>query len=207
MEAKKLSEGVGCTEEEAQKLLDKYRKSFPRLIAYLNESAKFAVSKMESRTLAQRRRLFHKPTWNDAIVVAKRRLAEKAKKSLFDPNRLDNLVPTTRQISSAYKGMYAAIEREGKNTPIQGSNADMAKSACGCGFDKMGMPFMWHLLEKYNALLVGFVHDEFLVEVPIGEFEQECFNTVGDSMQRAGAELVTTVPMITEGHMGDRWQK
>jgi DNA polymerase I-like protein with 3'-5' exonuclease and polymerase domains len=204
MEAKKLSEAVGCTEEEAQKLLDKYRKAFPRLIAYLSESGKFAVTKMESRTLAQRRRLFHKPTWADATVMATRRMLEKAKRSGLSTI---NLIPTTRQISSAYKGMYSAIEREGKNTPIQGSNADLAKIACGCGFDKMGMGFMWHQLPKYNALLVGFVHDEFLVEVPEGDQEMECFNAVGDSMQRGGGELVSVVPMITEGHIGYQWQK
>lgn len=192
MEAKKLAEGVGCTEEEAQKLLDKYRKSFPMLITYLASSAKFAVNRMESRTLANRRRLYHKPTWTQATEKAKLRWGT---------------TPNTRQISSAYKGMYSAIEREGKNTPIQGSNADMAKIACGCGFDKSGMGFMWHQLEQYNALIVGFVHDEFLVEVPIGEHEMPCFNTVGDSMQRAGAELVTVVPMTYEGHIGDRWQK
>lgn len=207
MEAKKLAEGVGCTEEEAQKLLDKYRKSFPVLIAYLEKSAEWATTKMESRTLAQRRRLFHKPTWADAVVVAKRRIAEKEKKSIFDANRLEGINPTPRQVSSAFKGMYSAIGREGKNTPIQGSNADMAKLACGCGFDKNGLPFMWHVLKKYKALLVGFVHDEFLVEVPEGPDEQPCFNAVGDSMQRGGAELVTVVQMTWEGHLGERWKK
>jgi DNA polymerase-1 len=138
MEAKKLSETVEITEDEAKELLKVYRAAFPTLIKYLEASGKSATMKFEARTLAQRRRLFHKPLWQEAVAKAILKLKDKG---------IVGQAPNSKQISSAYKAMYSAIEREGKNTPIQGSNADMAKIAAGCGFDKSGKGFMWHELE------------------------------------------------------------
>jgi len=205
MEAAKLADGVGCTVEVAEKILKKYRASFPTFIKYLESSAAAAVSKMESRTLSQRRRLFHKPTWNDAVVKAKHRLAEKAgaKKAHYD-----RFVPKTSEVNSAFKAMYSAIQREGKNTPIQGSNADIAKIAMGCGFDSYtNLAFMWHDLEtKYNAKLVNFVHDEFVVEAP-KEVAEECKKFIEDCMYRSGKELVRSVEMTAEGVIADKWKK
>jgi DNA polymerase-1 len=197
MEAKKLSEEVGITEEQATALLAKYRKSFPTLVKYLTASGDRAKMKYEARTLSQRRRCFHKPTWADAVKKAQERLKKKG----FDS------VPSTRQIGSAYKAMYSAIEREGKNTPIQGSNADIAKIAMGCAFGKDGKEMMWHGLEpRFGAKMVNFIHDEFVVEVHKDKAD-ECFKFMAECMERGGAELVKCIPMTTEGHIADRWTK
>lgn len=103
--------------------------------------------------------------------------------------------------------MYSAIEREGKNTPIQGSNADIAKIAMGCSFGKDGNPMMWHQLEPlFGAKMVNFVHDEFVVEVHKDKAD-ECFKFMASCMERGGAELVKCIPMTTEGHISDRWTK
>jgi DNA polymerase-1 len=195
MEKKKLAEAINKTEEFAEQLLKKYRATFPTLIAYLTESAKSAVTKMESRTLSGRRRLFNKPTWDIAKALV---IADQKDKSI---------VPSTKKISQKYKSMFMSIEREGKNTPIQGSNADLAKIAMGCAIDGNGTGFMWHELEtKYQAKLVNFVHDELVVEVK-PEFADECYKYVGDCMTRSGKELVKLIPMTSEGAISDRWKK
>jgi DNA polymerase-1 len=197
MEKKKLAEAINKTEAYAEMLLAKYRATFPTLIKYLDASAKMAVTKFESRTLAFRRRIFHKPTWDTAVKRAKEELEAKG---IQTP-------PTSKKIMQKYKAMFMAIEREGKNTPIQGTNADLAKIAMGCGFDQSGIGFMWHELEpKYGAKLVNFVHDEFVIEV-LPERAEECFKFVGDCMERSGKELVKLIPMTWEGVISDRWKK
>lgn len=186
------------SEQEAKDILSKYRKAFPVLIKYLEESGKKASTLLESRTLSGRRRLFKRPEWNDAILIAKDRLKKKG---------VTDRLPSTREVASAYKGMFGSIEREGKNQPIQGSNADMIKVAMGCGLDKVGNGFLWHGLEvKYKAKLINCVHDELVVECP-DECAEECFKFVGDCMMRAGAEFVKTIVMDWDGKVSGRWEK
>lgn len=192
-EAKSLGEELGISEKEASLLLIRYKKSFPTLTKYLEASGKKASTLFESRTLAQRRRRFQKPEWKKAVERAQ--------------ERAEGRVPNVRQINSAFKGMFSSIEREGKNTPVQGSGADMAKIAMGCGFDESGKPFLWHLLEpQYNGKQVNFVHDEIVAYAP-NEVTDECYEAIGDCMVRAGAELVKTIPMTFEGHKAECWKK
>jgi DNA polymerase I-like protein with 3'-5' exonuclease and polymerase domains len=186
------------SEKEAKEILSKYRKSFPTLIKYLEDSGKHASTSLESRTLSQRRRLFKRPEWNDAVEVAKERLKN---------HGVTDRLPTTREVASAYKGMFGSVEREGKNQPVQGSNADIIKVAMGCGFDESGNSFMWQSLEtKYKAHLINMVHDEVVVECP-AEYAEECFKFVGDCMMRAGAEFVHSIPMLYDGKISDKWEK
>jgi DNA polymerase-1 len=202
MEAGKLAEEIGTTREEAQKLLDKYRGSFPILVKYLEASGEYAKTRFESRTLSQRRRFFPKPTWEYAKKIA---VTEWEKKCKADDKKYPP--PGTNKIGSKLKMIMESIKREGKNTPIQGSNADIAKIAMGCGFGKDGQSFMWQQLEpKFGAKLINFIHDEFVVQVH-KDRAQECFDFMADCMTRAGAELVKLIPMTTEGVIGDRWKK
>jgi DNA polymerase-1 len=192
-EAKSLSEELQITEKEATLLLSRYKKAFPTLTAYLEASGKKAAMLLESRTLAMRRRMFRKPEWKLAVERAQ--------------ERNKGNTPNMRQINSAYKGMYSSITREGKNTPIQGSGADMVKIAMGCGFDQNDQPFLWHKLEpEYDGKLVNMVHDELVAYSP-EEKADPCFNMIGDCMVRAGAELVKTIPMTYEGHVDNYWRK
>lgn len=197
MEARKLSEGLHIFLEEAEELLEKYRAVFHVLIAYLKTSGLFATQKYESRTIGGRRRIYNKPTWAQAQSLC---MAD------YKPDS-GKPVPGSKEIGRKYYSMMGGIEREGKNTPIQGTNADMAKLALGCGFDPDGKPYAWHLIEpEYNAKLVNMVHDELLVEAP-DDVAQACYDAVADAMTRAGAEFVKSIPMTTDGHIADRWTK
>lgn len=198
MEAKKLAGAIGSTVKYAQELLDLYRKTFPVLTACLKRLSQIAVSTLESRTLAGRRRFYRKPTWE----VAKERASERAKKRGMKPEEVE-----TFHINSALAGMYGSIEREGRNSPIQGLNSDFAKMSLGCGFDAEGNPYMWHLLEPvYGAMLVNFVHDECVVECR-QELAKDCAEVIDSAMCRAGAEFIKVIPVTTENHINTFWEK
>lgn len=198
MEAKKLAAAIGSTVKFAQELLDNYRLTFPVLTACLKRLGQIAVSTLESRTLVGRRRFFRKPTWD----VAKERAIERAKKRGMKPEEVE-----TFHINSALSGMYGSIEREGKNTPIQGTNADLIKLAMGCGFDPNGEPYLWHIVEPvYGARLVNMVHDELVHECHEAAAEN-CKEQVENAMTRAGAEVVKSIPMTTESHIEGCWTK
>ena len=56
-----------------------------------------------------------------------------------------------------YKSKMSSIERQGKNTPIQGANAGRrSRSPCRN---------IYNLLPAYQAQIVNTVHDEIVVEV------------------------------------------
>ena len=57
-----------------------------------------------------------------------------------------------------YDRLISSIERQGKNTPIQGTSADITKHA---------LVYIYRELEKQNldAHLIHTVHDEIVVEV------------------------------------------
>jgi len=148
-----------------------------------------------------RRRLFTAPDWKRAAVIAAEREAEDAKKRNQPPRPV-----TSKMVGRVYYAMFGSIEREGKNMRVQGTNASIAKLAMGCGFDKNGNPFMWHLLPKYDALLQNFIHDEDVVEAP-EEQAEPCAAMVRDCFRRAGAEVLHQVVMQSESHIADCWTK
>ena len=105
-----------------------------------------------------------------------------------------------------YKGMFSSIERRGKNMCIQGSNASIIKRAMGCGFDKNGKGYLWHLLPTLRAIILSMVHDELIIQCP-KRFGQKVLDCVGDAFRRAGAEVMKKVIMEYDGCVSNRWQK
>jgi DNA polymerase-1 len=198
MGPKKLAEELGITQKEAKDLLDKFNRAFPVVMKYLNNSGQRAAQKLEARTLGQSRRFFQKPTWEQATLMAKRKRLMKKPPQAGEPNG--------QEISKQYNIIYSAIEREGKNTPIQGSGAEMVKLALGCGHDKNGTAFLWQILRESGAFLVNTVHDEIVIEAP-EEIAETVKALAVDAMMRAGAELVKTVKMEVEFNIGDFWSK
>jgi DNA polymerase I-like protein with 3'-5' exonuclease and polymerase domains len=203
-EAYALAEDLKISVETAQELLAIWRKSNSKVQAFLTNSGNFAKMNLCARTFSGRLRFFEKPTWE----LAKKRALEDAEKF--------KRTPQPRDVNKKYGSMFGSIEREGKNTPIQGGNADVTKTAMGAGYDKNGNPFMWHLLPNYDvvgedgevrrATLINHLYDEFVVQCPT-ETAAACMEMMGDCILRAGAEFMTKVQMTYEGKIDECWSK
>ena len=101
-----------------------------------------------------------------------------------------NFDPEDRQAASL-------AQRNGKNSPIQGSSADIIKRALRLLHDR---------LKGTGARVVNVVHDEVVVECPAGEAE-EFAKAVEEAMCAAGEEYVRAVPVRVEAAVTDEWVK
>ncbi|HEV7798722.1 MAG TPA: DNA polymerase [Pyrinomonadaceae bacterium] len=88
-------------------------------------------------------------------------------------------------------------KRNGKNTPIQGTSADILKRALRLLRDE---------LRGTNAQIVNIIHDEIVVEADADEAE-EVAQKVERAMCAAGEEYVKTVPVKVETEIADEWVK
>lgn len=89
------------------------------------------------------------------------------------------------------------VQRNGKNTPIQGSSADILKRALRLLHDS---------LKGTSACVVNIVHDEIVVETDASEAEAIA-KKVEDAMCAAGEEYVKEVPIKVESEVADEWVK
>jgi DNA polymerase I-like protein with 3'-5' exonuclease and polymerase domains len=88
-------------------------------------------------------------------------------------------------------------QRNGKNTPIQGTSADILKRALKLLKDE---------LKDSSAQIVNIVHDEVVVEADASEAE-EIATKVERVMCAAGEEYLKTVPVKVETEIADEWVK
>ena len=88
-------------------------------------------------------------------------------------------------------------QRNGKNTPIQGTSADILKRAHKLMKDE---------LKDSSARVVNIIHDEIVVEAEAGEAE-----SIAEKVERvmcaAGQEYLKTVPVKVETEIADEWVK
>ena len=88
-------------------------------------------------------------------------------------------------------------QRNGKNTPIQGTSADILKRALRLLKDE---------LRGTTAKIVNIIHDEIVVEVDAAQAE-EIAQKVERAMCAAGEEYLKTVPVKVETEIADEWLK
>ena len=88
-------------------------------------------------------------------------------------------------------------QRNGKNTPIQGTSADILKRALRLLRDQ---------LRDSSASIVNIIHDEVVVETDADEAE-EIAQKVERAMCAAGEEYLKTVPVKVETEIADEWVK
>ena len=88
-------------------------------------------------------------------------------------------------------------KRNGKNTPIQGTSADILKRALRLLKDE---------LRGTNAQIVNIIHDEIVVEADADEAADVAVR-VERAMVAAGEEYVKTVPVKVETEIADEWVK
>ncbi len=98
----------------------------------------------------------------------------------------------------SYERQVSHFERQGKNTPIQGTSADMVKYALVYIYDK--------IKEKgYDAFPVHTIHDEVVVEVRENQAE-EVRDLIEKEMLRAAKVLLKKVPVKVDAKVSDVWE-
>ncbi|MDX6614457.1 MAG: polymerase [Blastocatellia bacterium] len=88
-------------------------------------------------------------------------------------------------------------KRNGKNTPIQGTSADILKRALRLLRDE---------LKETSGRVVNIIHDEIVVEADAGDAD-DVARRVEKAMCLAGEEYLTTVPVKVETEIGVEWVK
>lgn len=185
LQARGLADQLGITVDEAEKLLFDYKAAFPTVMKFLDELGVSAKTRLESRTVVGRRRRWARPDW------------KATEDSLLKNAKKDEII-TAEKVRKRYVGLFRSIEREGKNMPIQGTNADLTKRA---------MFLAWkRLFPEFGAFFVNMVHDEIVVECP-KENAESCFSFVMECMEQAGAEWIKGIPMSAEGGIDNCWNK
>jgi len=98
----------------------------------------------------------------------------------------------------SYDRQISYIERQGKNTPIQGSSADITKIALVNLRERIKK-------EGLNSIPIHTVHDEIVVEADVAEAEQTA-KILEEEMVRAGRELLKKVPVKVEVVVSGIWE-
>ena len=169
----KLADTLDISQEKAKEFIDKYFSALPKIKAFLTALGNYGKKHGHIKTFAPFRRI----RWFE------------------DHENLDNL---DRKHKFHRLG---EIERASKNTPIQGSGADMIKYALSL------------LLEHINdcnlhdkVRLVTQVHDEIGCEVR-EDFVDNWVETQKFIMELAGKKICKDVAMIVDYSVTDKWSK
>lgn len=222
----KLAANIGCKAQEAKDLMATHRNAFPKIWEYLEKSGRNARILKKAFDIFGRRRLFPEPTFDLAREYAKtdredKLRLDKAQAALnietFEsihkrkPNKeelwtLTHRQPTNQEVNQAYQALHGSIDRQGKNHPVQSSNATIIKIAMGSGHCPEGNPYLWHVLPKYRARLIKMVHDELVISVPTRHSKQVA-EIVGDCFKRAASERMKSVEMRCEYKISNHWEK
>jgi len=101
--------------------------------------------------------------------------------------------PTDKNFNKA----RGSIERQGKNAPIQGTNACTIKQS---------MNYIVERIKPYDARLLLTVHDETITEVREDQAE-EVSQIVSQAMCDGFAEFVPEVKMVADADIADYWVK
>jgi DNA polymerase I len=91
----------------------------------------------------------------------------------------------------------AAVERHGKNYPIQGSSADITKTALRLVHDNT---------DGEVAKIVNCVHDEIVMEIREDRVDDQAV-VLRQAMVEAGEQFLKTVPVVVDVEVNDYWKK
>lgn len=134
----KLSRTLGVSVEEAKALFSRYFEAYPGVAEWLQVSPQESLERGYSLTLAGRKRFY--PVSDRGPAYDKRRMT------------WEEFI----KLRSHWFRVRGSQERQAKNAPIQGSNADITKVA---------LILLWHKVPSY-VRFVACVHDEIVLECP-----------------------------------------
>ena len=170
MGPKKLSETINCSTKEAKELITKYFKAFPKIEAFLNGLGEFGKKHGYIETFPPFRRKRWFNSWTPKMYSDRDSFME-----------------------------LGSIERASKNTPIQGSSADMTKLAL----------VLIHKHVKENNLpvkIIMTVHDQIDTICP-REYAEEWKVVMTELMERAANTVIKNGLLKAETSITNVWSK
>ncbi|QDP52804.1 MAG: putative DNA polymerase [Prokaryotic dsDNA virus sp.] len=165
----KLSDTLQISVDDAEALINKYFTVFPKIGGFLENLGNYGKYYGNIRTFKPYRRIRWFEEWHKGLSPRK-----------------------------DFK-LLGAIERASKNTPIQGTGADMIKLAMVKIRDYIND-------NDYPAYMVTQVHDEIGVEVK-DEHAEEWAQIQSQLMRDAGAEIIPDFPMGVDHTISKKWCK
>jgi len=170
MGPKKLSETINSTLSEAKDLIDKYFKAFPTIKKFLNDQGEFGKRYGYVTTFHP----FYRKRWFDSWTP----------KMYGDRDSFMEL---------------GSIERASKNTPIQGSSADMTKLA---------LVYLHRTIKKhgYPVKIVMTVHDQIDTICP-EEFAEEWKVYMTKEMESAASRVIRNGLLKADTSITKVWSK
>lgn len=97
-----------------------------------------------------------------------------------------------------YNRKLSAIQRQAKNHPIQGTNADAIKFALVFLKERI-------VKDKVDVKITHTVHDEIVCEVA-EDIAEDWAKVQSEEMVRAGELFIKKVPVLSEPFVGDVWE-
>ena len=178
----KLADMAQISIEEAEQIFDKYAKAFPNLNNWLRSQGEFAKKNMYSKTFSpcNRRR------WYPDILEA-RELRKTAQKG-------------DRETWKRILTIEGQTERNGMNSPIQGTNADFTKEAL------VEIRELINTKYRDKAYLLCTVHDAIDVEVQ-EDLAKQFSEEMAEIMISAGNRYVNKVRMDVDVTISKEWMK
>src|SRR5579875_867171 len=174
----KLGRTLGIPKEDAEALFHRYFEAYPGVALWLKTAPAEALTCGYSSTVGGRKRFYDVPP-----------------EPTFDARYMSYEDYAIRKRDYMTRiGMY---ERQAKNAPIQGTNADITKYA---------LALLYRHLPPH-AKLVACVHDEIVLEAPEDRAEQIA-QLLSRCMYKACKRYLTKVVIPpVDVHIGDYWKK
>lgn len=179
---KKLANSLNISEEESKELFDRYERSFPTVMKWLNKAGK--MSKRDEKAVTDD--LCKRVRWFPDMIKAKE---------------------MRRRNSQDWKSIFlieGATEREGKNHLIQGSAANITKEAL-ITIRELIIGYNNKYKEEV-AFLIGQIHDSIECEVR-DDLSLQFSEEMTQLMREAGNKYLTTLKMDVDVNIDKMWKK
>lgn len=181
-----LAEQTGISKNHAEKVLDNFYKKVPRVALQLEKFAQYGLANGMITTAPPYRRRRRFPQFEEF-------------KSILEELEYYTNSNISRYTWSRYYTIRGSIERASKNTPIQGTNADMMKLAIVYMFEEF--------TEKgYDFFPILSIYDEAQTECK-ESFAIESKHLVEQAMLKAGEKIVSSIPMEADCSIENYWKK
>lgn len=215
----KLDLGIDITKEEAQEIIDNFQRLYYGATLYFDNISIQGLRELKVHTLSNRLCKFKNPTEYAMDILTSRITKEfrtkiekevkiQAKEQKWSKDQVQEEIEfrlqyeqpeidkrIRKELSYQKRKIQAHVEKECKNAPIQGTGADILKTALG--------NLVVQLKDK-PVFLCNVVHDEIVLEAP-KEIAEEVAQILKNIMESAGKAYLTDIPCPVDVFTVDYW--